>query len=383
MERKREIVFFPTRYCNFKCAHCGVKKSRDRHYISIHRTKKILSKAKKQKFNRLCITGGGEPSINIKRMVQIVKLAKKYGFKTRLVTNAFFMLRKDSREILRNLKKNGLIRIGLNVDYFHLKFMSYRNTLKIIRTILDEGINIGLAARANENVFIKNLSIIKKISKDLKGTIIRPVPIKYAGGHGGISRYEIIIGKKIIPAVISDVIRTEANESFGQNNFKKMELKKLVFMRCLLRNTLIDPEGTVLPCCGFNSVNYPALYRITDVNKLGEKNEIIKRDSLWKNILFGKFGFLKLYIRAKKNKKLEKIILEKKIYSICDLCKTFLEHKKEIAAIPSPSNLEILRFVFTNFTIFIKEIVTRTYMLFFMHLREIILWVYNWEESFI
>lgn len=359
MTNKKHLVIVPTNYCDFDCQHCGVKKSKKKDYISLSIVKKILRIAKKQNFEILTLTGGGEPSINFKKMVQIIKLANNHGFETRIVTNASFLLKKSKKDRMKELKKSGLKRIVFSVDQFHLKFISYNLITKAVRYALELKMEVGIKVASTIETEENNLKILKMMAEDLGGKLIKLFPIKI-GLH---TLFKIFSEKGAVSVSFFPVSKSGVNYKISPINFKRKELKRIAFRQCMENMISVDMDGNILPCCTYHSVNNPKLFKFGHVSKLENNSRIENYDQIFKETLFDRLGFLKLYLKIRKDKRLKKIFFKKEYYSQCDFCSLVRKYKRDIQKIPSPSKLEILSFMFHNLTYLAIGFLERLYFL--------------------
>lgn len=102
-----------TESCNFKCTYClpnGYKAKSCSSDLNLNEISNLLSAFKILGFTKVRFTGG-EPTLR-KDIVDIVSLAKSFGFKTlALTTNGYRLL-----QLLEPLKKAGLDQINISLD---------------------------------------------------------------------------------------------------------------------------------------------------------------------------------------------------------------------------------------------------------------------------
>jgi len=323
------VAICPTNFCNFDCFFCAYRKSKDKQKIStisVNKVKKMLDEANPRKFDELVITGGGEPLLAFNKVLEIIKCAKKRGFRVKLVTNGFFGGLNNAEELVKKLKSAGLYKIIFSVDYDHLRFINYPAIPNAIKFCLDYNIIVGIRSVSRRKTYKKNIIIFKKIAKDLKGTLIKFYP-----SH--LRRFLIISPyfKKLIFITDMDVGKSDVTPNSIDKEIKTINLSKLIFDRCKGKNLCIDANSVVVPCSCFYAFNnldlYPADY---------SKSPILSQ------ILNGKLAFVKLYIKIKNDVDLKNKISKENFYDICDFCFWILKHKDQIEKIKEPSKFQLV-----------------------------------------
>ena len=365
---KKMLVIIPTYYCNFSCLHCGVRKSRKKQYISLLKVKKLFRIIRNQNISGIRLTGGGEPSICFEKMVRIIKLGSKHGFHFQITTNASFVL-KEGYESINTLKEAGVESLEFSIDNYHLKFISYNSLIKAIKFALKSNLDVRIKMIITDKVKEKNFMILKRIVKDLGGKVTNLFPFYIYG----TPTYMINIPRrKPVIVNIFKVIKTGFNNKIDFSNLKKEKLKNLIFNPCPspVFYIVVTPKGSILPCCSFSCINNPDIYEIGNLDKVKNGQKIISYDPIFKKIIFDKLGFLKLFLRIRKNEKLKKRFLKEDFHSICDLCLLILKYKTLIRKTPEPSKLENLFFILCNFPYF------------FLGLLKIILSICNFRAKF-
>lgn len=343
----KKLVLIPTRYCNFSCDHCGVKLSKNKDYISLSKVKKILKIAKLQRYEELFITGGGEPTINWDKLIKILRLAKKYGLDTTLITNGSFSL-KDEGGRLRELRCVGLKNIKFSVDLFHLEFIPYRLLLKEIRCALRLKMNVYLGMYFSKKNQGDTLKILKRIAGDLDGKLIKIPPLL-----DNSSKYVLLTKHGLVSVTFGRVERTEENKGRSNFNFKRITIERLLFKPHPPKAISVDLDGRISPCYSFNSINNPELYVLGHLDDKKVNNEFYVQDPFFYRIICDRLGFLKFFLRIRKDKELKDIFHNKIFYSKCDFCLLLLEYRERIMNLPSVSKSEIIKYLLFHFPYFI------------------------------
>ena len=116
-----KIHFLLTYTCNMECDHCFV-------YSSPHAKGTFTSQQIRDVLHELTKIGtiesicfeGGEPFMFYPLMLEGIKLAHDFGFKTGVVTNAYFATSaEDARLWLQPLKELGIGDLSLSDDAYH------------------------------------------------------------------------------------------------------------------------------------------------------------------------------------------------------------------------------------------------------------------------
>jgi MoaA/NifB/PqqE/SkfB family radical SAM enzyme len=114
------IHFLLTYMCNFECDHCFVYSSPStRGTFSLQQIKTILQEAKKIGVEWVYFEGG-EPFLFYPLMVEGIRIASNMGFKTGIVTNAYWATTvEDAKLWLVSLRDLGVSDISVSDDTFH------------------------------------------------------------------------------------------------------------------------------------------------------------------------------------------------------------------------------------------------------------------------
>jgi hypothetical protein len=313
----------------------------------------VLKEAKKIGVRYLEISGG-EPLLYFNKVIKIIKLAKKLGFKTMLNTNGYFLIYSDSDKAIKKL--SGLDQIILSVDDDHLKFITYEKILCLIKKVLDTKIELIINVTFHKQNTKENLLLLKRLSGDLNGKLLKLSLFKRFDLEDRYYYLELshflILSKKIIPIGVFNVVKTDVNKDKVQ--VLPMQLKKIIFMPCRILNPLIDYNSNIYMCCSMHALNHPRLY---STGKVGEKKDIFNISSpMLREMMYGIFPFLTFFLKIKKNKTLFRKFLKGKYYIPCDFCLEIFKHKKEIENIPSPPIYEKIAFTISNFSYFLNSI---------------------------
>ena len=291
--RIKKIVISPTFECNFHCIHCGLKKTGKSRSVPILPVKKFLREARRIGIKNLEISGG-EPLLNFKKTLKIIKLAKRMKFKIILNTNGYFIAFPNPKRTIKKLRS--VDHIVLSVDYDHLKFISYPRILDVIKTILNSDIKLSINMTNRKDTFHENFILLKRLSDDLHGRLFKLPLLNFSNLN---LRYYylsfnfcIIFCGKTIPVGIFNTVKTSINKNRVQT--QPMKLEQILYTPCMGSEPLIDYNSIVYPCCSMQALNHPKLYSAGKVSKKQQKIFDIENLML-NNIIHGVFPFLKIF----------------------------------------------------------------------------------------
>jgi len=114
------IHFLLTYICNFECDHCFVYSSPSaKGTFSLQQIRLVLQEAKKIGVEWVYFEGG-EPFLFYPLMVEGIRIANSMGFKTGVVTNAYWATTvEDAKLWLSSLRDLGVSDISISDDSFH------------------------------------------------------------------------------------------------------------------------------------------------------------------------------------------------------------------------------------------------------------------------
>jgi len=328
----------PTSFCNFNCKHCGVVKT-GKKVISFKKAKEFLIELKKNKIKNLIISGGGEPLVKFKRIVDIINLAKKYKIKVRLNTNGYFIAYKDPKSAVERL--SNLDSLTLSVDPYHLRFISYSMIIKVIKTVLYSKINLRLCICFQEKDEHKCRLLIDKIAKDLNGKVL---PLTGKMPYGFFNSY-LILAKKIIFVSFYKCLEVTDNNK-ANIKINPIEIRKIIFRRCIDAVPALHFDSSITCCPKFIPGNNRDIYLI---NNLKDNSNPLY------NIQNNIFPFIKLFLKIKKDNKLFKSFSKQKYYEACNFCLNIMKNRKHIEKIRSPGICDIVIFSILNIKYFLIE----------------------------
>ena len=117
------IHFLLTYMCNLECDHCFVYSGpKAKGTFTLNQIRKVLDELIKIGTIEWICFEGGEPFLFYPLMLEGIKIARLMGFKTGIVTNAYWAISKeDAKFWLRPLGELGVSDISISDDSFHYK----------------------------------------------------------------------------------------------------------------------------------------------------------------------------------------------------------------------------------------------------------------------
>jgi hypothetical protein len=115
------IHFLLTYMCNLKCDHCFVYSGPDaKGTFTLSQIRKVLDEATKIGTIKWIYFEGGEPFLFYPLMLEGIKIARSIGFKTGVVTNAYYATSEEDAELwLLPLSELGISDLSVSDDSFH------------------------------------------------------------------------------------------------------------------------------------------------------------------------------------------------------------------------------------------------------------------------
>lgn len=117
------IHFLLTYACTSECDHCFVYSSpRARGTFTLEQVAQVLEQASELGTVDIIYFEGGEPFLYYPLMLEGIRMARDFGFKTGVVTNAYFATTiQDAALWLRPLRDLGIADLSLSDDAFHFE----------------------------------------------------------------------------------------------------------------------------------------------------------------------------------------------------------------------------------------------------------------------
>ena len=116
-----EIHFISTYTCNFECDHCFIYGSpKAKGTFTLNQIKEVLDELNKIETIEWVYFEGGEPFIFYPLLFEGIKLAQHMGFKTGIVTNAYWAISEEDAELwLRPFCEFEISYLSISDDSFH------------------------------------------------------------------------------------------------------------------------------------------------------------------------------------------------------------------------------------------------------------------------
>lgn len=139
------IHFLLTYTCNMECDHCFVYSGPNaKGTFTLSQIREVLEDALKIKTIEWVYFEGGEPFMFYPIMIEGIKLARDLGFKTGVVTNAYWVTSEEDAEIwLKPLKKLGISDLSISDDTFHFEEEKENPAKKALSASKKLGISVG------------------------------------------------------------------------------------------------------------------------------------------------------------------------------------------------------------------------------------------------
>lgn len=298
MRNLPKIDLNATNDCNFRCHHCCFKSGELKmSELSYEKIEKCLNEFKELGGQRIDITGG-EPLMR-PDIIKIIKLSKKLGLKTELVTNGSLL----TETVLKKLKEIKLDGIAISLDGYNFEtYSKIRQTdEKAFNGVLENissSVCLGFYTKINTVVFEMNLDEIYDIAKLAIALGVNEHGLYYFSpiGRGYTSGIETAN-----PIAWLDIIRNKLTRLKNKIKFSietpivEKEISPRLNIECFLKDPWhiqILPDGNVYPCAIMAAYQKP----IANLRKNSIK-EIWNNEKLWSGSyqkevapLFEKFG---------------------------------------------------------------------------------------------
>jgi organic radical activating enzyme len=130
-----------TLQCTAECSHCGTGSSpRVKDRLSMEKARALIEEAASLSYNAVVFTGG-EPTLYGKGLYELVALATKLKFPTRVVTNAHWAKNlTQARAQVQLFANSGLKEINYSTGDEHARFVPTENIVLAARAAMDVGL---------------------------------------------------------------------------------------------------------------------------------------------------------------------------------------------------------------------------------------------------
>jgi hypothetical protein len=216
-----------TRLCNATCSHCFTNSSptAPRQVVSAEFVE-VLAKvfAARNPKVRMVVTGG-EPFLVRDHLLRIVAIAANHGLRTSLHTSGYWGAMDWAPSYLEQLRENGVTRINLSVDDFHLPDISLATAARAARRVLEANIALRLCVIVSPTASLTAANVVSRLG-------LQDVEAQLDLFEGNLS-----------PAGRGEALPREA--------FAELPLAALRGQACAaVCNPVLYPDGELAPCCG-------------------------------------------------------------------------------------------------------------------------------------
>lgn len=257
-----EISFSYTLKCNALCDHCCIASSpQKKQKLKVEDVKKYLRASKKYGVKYAAFTGG-EVTLYVEELLDILSYSKKLGIMNILVTNAHWARGiQDANCFVGLLKERGVVEIQISTDMFHLKYIPFNNVIYAIE-----------ASRRNQ---IKPIVMLARVKNDRKTLALK---------------------KKLIELDV-DIVEQPVVPFSGRSckiHRKRLHTISLLQMKhigCIsVLSPTISPSNKIYACCASDfSFSKKSLLYLGDLKKISlyevlriqQNNKILDALYLW------------------------------------------------------------------------------------------------------
>ena len=184
----RKLTFGYSTRCNIRCEHCvadedcavGKKMDHDK-------ARQIIIELAQAGVGGISFSAG-EPFLYFKKILDLVKLCKRIGIYTRIVTNSFWAKTPGTSDrLVSELKENGLCQLRLSYSRWHQKHIGRNNVLHAARSCEKIGLNYFISFVTD---FSRQDDAYEQFLRDC-GLVFFPEPLIYAGRAKSFERRRI------------------------------------------------------------------------------------------------------------------------------------------------------------------------------------------------
>ncbi|HEX9942395.1 MAG TPA: radical SAM protein [Thermoanaerobaculia bacterium] len=149
----KSFAIHVTYTCPLSCSHCCFSSSpSNRDQLSTSRAEELIEAIDKTSVRLVAFTGG-EPFLLGRDLVRLVRLASDRGFRTRIVTSAYFGTSQASAsERLKQVADVGLNELSISWDDFHEEYVPFER----INTVFWSARRLGISVAVNTVVYAKS-----------------------------------------------------------------------------------------------------------------------------------------------------------------------------------------------------------------------------------
>lgn len=309
------IVFEPkslglrlTYRCNSKCEHCYCYTDKDNleeSDLCFEVVEPLISQAKAIGLTGIGLSGG-EPFLLPKLIYAIVRQAKQHRLNVNLATNAFWAKNSEKAvEILNHLKSLGFKppgdSIAVSAGQFHLPYIARdcsANLIKAYRAIFDMPL---------PRVDFEYVAGSDRILKEYK---------TYLAEQG--------VTEKDYRLVERTVFQTTGNSKIISNEIiNKRPVSVFQGLCPWIKDMIIDPDGDVYPCCGFNRYNKGIVIGNIHRQTLDEIKNNAQTNPVIIMLKFHSFSYLHSLLKGE-------FALPDEADGLCDICEDIFSNSDHV-----------------------------------------------------
>ncbi len=304
------LSFFMDYKCNYFCDHCSVNAGPNRDApFPLEAIKTLLEEGRQLGF-KLVVFTGGEPTLDMDKLLTALKYAKNLGYITRVVTNGWWATTfEKTMEILSKMKNAGLDELNTSFDDYHLDIPKRRWPAEPIQFINIAKASIKLNIRLGIGLIYDNTSLITK-----------DFAMKFFSLFLGLTPQEVEEHFKFVVDVPARVGRASTEIPDEETLERELPVSGCDDIGKVYG---LHPDGRITVCCGHAIFSTDA-YDIGNW-KTEEKPLQKAKERASKNLIYWW-----LWTTGPK-KILRKIGINKRTTHICDACKILMvDHRDEL-----------------------------------------------------
>ena len=131
-----------TASCKICCFSCNPNKN---HLLDKEIIKNYIDQLAENNENAKVGFTGGEALIYYDMVIECIEHAKNHNLNSTLVTNCSFGKNLNTaKDIMKNLKRAGLVSISMSADSYHQEFVPIQSVKNVIMAALEEGIKVNI-----------------------------------------------------------------------------------------------------------------------------------------------------------------------------------------------------------------------------------------------
>ena len=260
----RTLSVMPTYQCTAECENCGTLSSPlAKTHLSAEQVSKAIEEAGSLDFVNVVFTGG-EPTLRYPILCDGLRLAKREGLATRIVTNAHWAKSPDiARRKLEDLLSFGLDEINFSSGDQHARFVPIERVINAVLAACDLGMRFHLMVettaqnRIRKSTFTDHPALIQKVSQYQRSLWIDESPW--------------------MP--LSPIETNLYDKGLAIN---KLNIASCTGCESILQTIVVQADGRIGACCGLGMRTVPELQvgHIDDLNPIRSAIEIAEQDLL-------------------------------------------------------------------------------------------------------